>query len=64
MDPDSNISPRAVANITVESRAVIEAGFMQTSRVMGCPGKYVPVSETFKAHTPSVVKAYSGNCPN
>ena len=38
--------------------------FIQTSRVTGWRAVYVPVFDTSKAHTPSVVKAYKGNCPN
>ena len=63
-EPCNSIIPRSVANSTAESICVSDFASIQISRVIGCRAMYVPVFETSKAHTPSSVKAYRGNCPN
>ena len=63
-DPLMSMMPRSVAKRTESSSCVMLSGLMQTSRVIGCLAENVPLLVSSSAHTPSEVKAYSGNCPN
>ena len=57
VEPESSIMPRSVGNRTEESSCVIPSGEMHTSRVIGCRAEYVPVADTSRTQTPSVVNA-------
>lgn len=63
-EPCSIITPRSEVKIIAPSIWVIDEGLLQTSRETTCLEEYVPVELTSKAHIPSLVKAYRGNCPN
>ena len=64
-DPLIIFTPFSVVNITALSIGVILSGLLQTSLLTGFAVVYAtsPVP-TCKAHIPSVVNTYKGNCPN